>query len=565
MRHIGRATLILALGLCAMMRAHVVRAEQPKGNFEVHDLSLWILEPGSAQANLRTAYPSAFPATVNSGRGAPSDAIARRISPVNLLTFYGSPAANLDVDLRTKAGTFLAHWPAAEGLPNRLRWSGTPALDLVEKIEDESELAFVDADHWIRKARQGQALFVRRGARAERFLAYDVELNLPAPVRLEGGPDKFTAINTSGTTLYDVLISRSTPEGRRVAWIDVLPAANKPAISARPVPAAKPGGSKPAIDVFGDGTLVEKASQGDDKAAPKADKDTAKPAAAKVSPKLFGGLGNKPATTVTKETPKDSGKETDKDKAADKPAENNVAQQAAAKKEAAQALPKVRVRITEFVPVATPVGGTVTPTPAAAAIPPGKGVEVTLSEPLPAGKPETAAQTTVALSERLTRAGLNADEIELFLGKYSPLFFEGEAVVVACRLDPGTIDEKVPLSVFPEPSKIVRVALVLMRNADPQLGSEVDRLVAQLGDSKFTVREAAHKRLAELGPLAFAALNGALNNNDLEIVIRCERILLNQNQTPNPQARPGQPVLPPAAPARAIRGLGGGAGAIIVN
>ena len=175
-----------------------------------------------------------------------------------------------------------------------------------------------------------------------------------------------------------------------------------------------------------------------------------------------------------------------------------------------------------------------------------------LSDPLPAEAPETAAKTTQVLTERLTRAGLHTHEVDLFVESYRSLLFEGEAVVVACRLDPGTIDEKIPLSVFPEPTKTIRVALVIMRNADPQLGNEVERLVAQLGDAKYALREAAQQRLAELGPLAFGTLNKALSNADLEIVIRAERILLDQNQTPNPPAQPARTAVPPpVAPAAA--------------
>ena len=164
------------------------------------------------------------------------------------------------------------------------------------------------------------------------------------------------------------------------------------------------------------------------------------------------------------------------------------------------------------------------------------GVEVTLSDPLP--EADTAAKTVESLRERMTKVGLKPGEVSLFLDNYQSLFFEGDTVVVACRLDPATIDEKMPLSIFPEPAKTVRVAMVLMRNADPQLGNEVDRLIAELGNASYAAREVAQKRLIELGPLAFGALNKALNETDQEVVIRCERILLNQNQTPNPQAKP---------------------------
>ena len=79
-------------------------AEEPKANFEVHDVSLWILEPGSQQANLRTAYPSALPASITSGRGVPSVntvnggnlAAVRRVALARMpmSSPYSPPAAN---------------------------------------------------------------------------------------------------------------------------------------------------------------------------------------------------------------------------------------------------------------------------------------------------------------------------------------------------------------------------------------------------------------------------------------------------------------------------------------
>jgi hypothetical protein len=588
MRRTGAFTLVAAFQLALALGAGNLRADEPPGKFEIHDVSLWILEPGSQQANLRTAYPSALPATVNSARsGQPATATttARHVIPVNLITFYGTPTDNLDVDLRTKAGSFLAHWPPSEGLPNRLRWSGMPAMNLVEKIEDESELAFVDSDHWFSKAREGDALFIRRGARSERFLAYDVELNLPAPVKLEGGPDKYTAINTSGTTLHDVMISRATPEGHRVAWIDVLPPA-KPVVAPKPPAAARPGdvvigttvqGKPVAVpsDIFDEEAKSAQPDKSKDKAekpATKDDKPSQKQAApakapAKVSPKLFGGIGvkppdAKPADEKPKDAPKESPEKKETPAGKDPPPQKKeetktVDKPADAPQAAGDAAFRAKmIRQGYIVPKA---GGTPgEPVPAGAATPtgPGSGVEVTLSAPLAAGSDEAAAATTRELSERLKRAGLKPHEVELFLHNNNALFFEGDAIVVACRLAPGTIDDKIPLSVFPEPAKMVRVAMVLMRNADPQLGNEVERLIAQLGDQKYAAREAAQKRLLELGPLAFASLNKALTGTDLEIVIRAERILLHQGQTPNPQAKPAQaapagaaaPVAVPVAP-----------------
>jgi hypothetical protein len=288
------------------------------------------------------------------------------------------------------------------------------------------------------KAREGDALYLKRGARSERFLAYDLELNLSAPLRLEGGPDKYTVVNTSPAPLFDVVIAKKTAEGYRVAWIDELPRGQPGANAAEPVNDAPPSAAPPAT-----------------------------PPQQPAGTRLFGGLP-----------------------------------------------PSM----------------------------PGEHVEVTLSSAVPADSPEAAANTTQALADRLTKAGLTQQESKLFVDRYGATLFGSQELVVACRLERAVIDEKVPLSIFPAPAKTVRVAVVFMHNADPRMGDEVDQLVAQLGDAKWSVREAAQKRLLELGPVAYPGLQKALGSSDPEIVVRSERILLRQNQSLQGGAAPRQGV-----------------------
>ena len=61
--------------------------------------------------------------------------------------------------------------------------------------------------------------------------------------------------------------------------------------------------------------------------------------------------------------------------------------------------------------------------------------------------------------------------------------------------------------------------------------AKVERLIQQLGDSSFTVRENATKSLSELGILAQQGLKRALMNPDLEIRMRAHRILLKSLQS----------------------------------
>jgi hypothetical protein len=516
----------------------VVRGEEPAGRFEVHDLSLWIVDGGAELANPRSIHPSGLPATVNSVRPAPSSLAARRAAPISLITFHGQPTPNLDVDLRTSAGSFLAHWPLGDGVPNHLRWVGTPALNLVDKIDDQSELVFVEQDDWIAKARGGDALYVKRGARAERFLAYDVELTFAAPIVLDGGPDKYKVVNTSDRPLYDVLIARATPEGCRVAWIDVLPPTKVAAPAAPPKPDQKKpaAGAKPALNLFTDTTNELKAEADAELRTAVKKRRAASNAQAEAEVRAAVEKARAAATAQTQAAA----------------AQAKVLGAAAA---APAAAPVVQTPGTTAPKPPVLFGGLPTATT-------DKAIEVTLGEPLALDSPESAAKTTRALAERLAKAGLSAHEAESFVDHYHALVFEGQALVVACRLDPAVMDEKIPLSVFPAPAKIVRVGMVLLRNADPQLGPEVDKLIAQLGDRKFSVREAAHRQIAEMGPLAFASLNKALNHADPEIAIRCERILLSQGQQLDAQSPQQQGNLrifmngraiqvAPAAPARA--------------
>jgi hypothetical protein len=57
------------------------------------------------------------------------------------------------------------------------------------------------------------------------------------------------------------------------------------------------------------------------------------------------------------------------------------------------------------------------------------------------------------------------------------------------------------------------------------VAEEVQQLVKQLGDDSFRVREAAAKRLAEIGRPAVVALREALRSQDVEVRRRAQRVL----------------------------------------
>jgi hypothetical protein len=338
-------------------------------------------------------------------------------------------------------------------------------------------------------------------------LAYDAELTFPAPIQLSGGPDKFTVANLTDGKLQDVLFVRTTPGGLRTAWIDELPKAKTNLLSPATQAVAKNAGAvaknasavaasiaklaetAKAIAPKADEKKADEKPKADDK--PKSDEKTAeaKPAA-KDGDKADAKAAAKPGASLFGSTVKLAPA-----KKADKPAESNPAAPA---------------------------------TPAKPAAPP--GVEVTLADPAPGDQAKGKTTVAEALSQRLTKAGLSTNEVQLVMQQIGPLVLENQALIAIGRMEPAAIDSKLTLSVFPEPRKLVRVPLVIMLNIDPQIGGEMDQLIAQLGDAKYSVREAAQKRLTELGPRAFDALKKAINHADMEIVVRAERVLLSQNQ-----------------------------------
>ena len=301
-------------------------------------------------------------------------------------------------------------------------------------------------------------------------MAYDAELTLASPLRLEGGPDKFTVANVSGATVYDVLIARRTPEGIRVAWLDELAKSVEQPAKAAAVTKGPASSSQRAAGLFG---ASRKPAQ-----APAAKSSTDN----KGATGLFGVAAQPAAPACAKQPAADQdakekdAKEKDAKAAQDKPnAEKPDQNKPAPGLFGVAGKPPAAAPGSAHTTVAEPA----TKAPSASEKPLRGGVEVSLSGPLPAGSAAAADATTKALADRLAHRGLAAQEIDTFVAQYGSLLFESDDLVVACRLDAGVIDEKVALSIFPLPTKIVRVPMLVMRNADPQLPGEIARLIAR--------------------------------------------------------------------------------------
>jgi hypothetical protein len=160
----------------------------------------------------------------------------------------------------------------------------------------------------------------------------------------------------------------------------------------------------------------------------------------------------------------------------------------------------------------------------------GPPVKLVMSQPLKPSDPSYREMTRDALARRLAAQGLRDDLVQALLDQHGPSLFEPGELVVLAHLSRDALDDAVLLDVFPPPRKLVRVAILLVHGVDPRLQDRARELVQQLGDASPKAREAAEGRLLELGPVAVPALEDALQNKDVEIVYRSERLLLRLNR-----------------------------------
>jgi hypothetical protein len=159
----------------------------------------------------------------------------------------------------------------------------------------------------------------------------------------------------------------------------------------------------------------------------------------------------------------------------------------------------------------------------------------------PASQPAwTAAHSVVTLTPEPTtrpidpgpvlRSLLGSAEIadadrDLILQIVTNYVLDSPKLTALYVLDGSEFDRILPLDVEPQPRKITRFGLVIVKNADPVAGSEIDDLIAQLGDPIWARRDEAYKALERIGPAASAKLGKATSNKDIEIVWRAERLL----------------------------------------
>lgn len=464
----GTVAVLRALAIVSaicLASAAMSAAEEKEAEFDLHEFSLWGFDPTLENANQLQHFPTVLPGVVDVSRSR-ADAEGK-ITPFSLMTFHGQAVKSLEIDLRVQSGRFVAHWPAGESKSGRLRW-----LDLIASPEHDPDgrIAPVDSRHWFNEARQLDSLFLRLGARSERFIIYDAELKLSQPLQISGGPDRYQLTNLGKTPLYDVLVIAPEGDKRRIGRLAELPAA-KPAAATQPAGPAKPAEAKPAE--------AKPATEGKAAEAKPAEAKPAEAATVKVEAVKVAAAPGAPQTAATPQ-----------------PADPKTAAPGAA------------------------------PAPA---VPAGEPVEIEMSAPL-ALDAEELTSAKQSLADSLRKQGFTDKEVSLIIDRTAPALFGAKELLVVCRLPPDAIEERLPLVTYPAARKTIRAAWVCSRNVDPKIKDEVKQLVAQLAATDYAQRESAEKRLAELGRLAIPALKEALKSPDPEVQFRAERLLLAQNE-----------------------------------
>ena len=558
-------SIMMAMVLCAAFGASGFdEKEQAKGKakdqsqspIEVYEWSIWVGNPAQPTINTARLYRNAMPNIIGTSRPKVDDkelAGKFAIAPVSVVQFFGEPRRDVDVDLRAKKSSFLAHWPASKEHTGRLQWFGS---DLGASPPAGIPPSYLPEGHWFQKLRENKsALYLKYESHFEQFIAYDAEVTLPIPVKIRGGPDEYTLQNLTNRRLLDVAVIAPTDKGFRVGWLDELPPAapeksekdkekEKEEEAAKKKAAADPKKKAAEQKEKADALFRDAEKKSEEEPIPPLPAEGDATVRARIDQLL-----NQPVTVTVQQAPR-------------RDVLNLVTGQARLRYElddrtlakeqidlgqpmsmnepriaARDALAEVlgglglSYRITEegrlFITTAARLAED---SGKKGAVIEGPPVKLVMSQPRKPSDPSYKELTRDAFTRRLAGQGLRADVVQVLMAQYGQALFEPGELVVLAHLSREALDEAVLLDVFPTPKKLARTATLVVHGVDPRLQDRARALVQQLGDKSYKARETAESRLLELGPVAVPALEDALTNKDVEIVFRAERVLLRLNR-----------------------------------
>ena len=159
-----------------------------------------------------------------------------------------------------------------------------------------------------------------------------------------------------------------------------------------------------------------------------------------------------------------------------------------------------------------------------------------LAAPWPKPAPPIAAKTADApkpslrqalapIKELLAKRGYNEQEIKLALGMIASAGFDTSRFSLVYVLPVGLIDEHIQLQIKPQPDQVIRTAIVVVNNVDPNLGSQIDILIEDLGSDQWIKRDRAQRELIALDEAAIKKVQQLKNHKDPEVAFRARQIL----------------------------------------
>ena len=451
----------------------------PSADFTLHEWAIFVAEPLAPRANSVAAIKSTLPSFVVSRRPDAEGDDRAGFMPIGVIRILGgkTPSPKFDVLLNLKGGEFLGEWPKAESnRNNRLLWNNLVA------DEAKPTLSQLDEKHWLNRLRDGESryLSVDRDTRGERFLLYDAEPAMVMPLRVEmSGDSAYRVANAGANPISDLEFYKSKDGAWRKGFVASLGASQ----SAAKAPTTKAADAPPKIKAgdllrvtleFTVNYVIDrqptgKVSDGGDIALPNIG-----------NVHIAGRTIDQAQQDITKRY-SDSG----------------------------MAPSKVTVEVQAKEEVVATTGPT------------GPAADVTLST-------ETFSDPKQMLApwkERLAATGLSPVDDDLILDILAKYAIDPGRLTAVYMLDQSQMDDLLPEEVVPQPAKVSRVGLVIVRNIDPQINQEIAVLVKQLGDDEWSKREDAQKKLVEFGRAAKSAVEKAAKDKDMEVVWRAEAIL----------------------------------------
>ena len=464
----------LAILASALLPARLTYADddsvQTPEPLTVRDASVFLLSAYGTNLNDRDLFKSTLPGYTLSRRPSASRSGANSPTPFSLITFSGPPAADIDILLEFDGGRFLSHWPPARMRSKRLLWASVNTS--IDAPEVPAQMA---ADHWLAPIRESDRLYAMCRGRCDRGLIYDAEVKYKPHVTLERDNESFVVKNDGEFPVHDVHVYRPTGDGQWQVW------------SVKTVDASKQN---------------------------KESKDDEKSDSEQESPEAVFDESEEGTT----ESDADATEEDETDDAVE-PKSTDAAEE---KSDEQKPQPTNKGGLAGF--IAKVKSGEITSTP--------KAGDESNTAVAPLSGTMTSEESLQLWTTRLLDLGMGDVESNHITTILKSQALRTDSTMLVYRMDESQLEKILPMEVTPYPDRLFRVALVIVQDADPDLQSEIESLVKQLGDDAWTERVAAQQELAELGLAAKPKLEDAVKSDDAEVVFRAEQLLEQLQTTP---------------------------------